>query len=716
MTNHLLDSLNQAQRDAVSAPLCNQLILAGAGSGKTRVLTARIAWLVHELGLSPGSILAVTFTNKAANEMRERVSKLLGPVAQPMWIGTFHGLAHRLLRIHWRDANLPEHFQILDADDQQRLLKRIIQSLGLDDERWPPKKAQWFINGKKDEGLLPEHLSHHGDVSARNYIRIYQAYEEACARSGSVDFAGLLQKVHSLWLSHPEILAQYQERFRYILVDEFQDTNAIQYAWIRLLAGKNSHVMVVGDDDQSIYGWRGAKIENILRFTRDFSDCQTVRLEQNYRSTGNILGAANALISCNDGRMGKNLWTDGHEGPPIVVYAGFNDLDEARFVAQRIRELKQQNVSLSDIAILYRSNAQSRVLEETLLQSAIPYIVYGGLRYFDRAEIRDALGYLRLIVNPHDDAAFERVVNTPVRGIGDKTVEVLRDNARAKNISLWLATKDAIAENIFPARANNALIYFVQLIETLTADTSDLLLHEQVEHVIQNSGLIEHYRKEKGERGRARIENLEELVNAAREFSPEEAMPNLQPLPAFLAGSALESGESKTKANDAVKLMTLHSAKGLEFSVVFLCGCEDGLFPHHMTKDDPKGLEEERRLCYVGITRAMNQLYLTWAESRRLHGREVYHRPSRFLSEIPEKYLHQARVTTKISRPVLAKNSWSAPTAQPQSGLRIGQQVTHKKFGTGTVLQCEGMGEHSRVQIKFDRDGTKWLIASFVDA
>jgi len=715
MTNEWITSLNQAQHDAVTAPLCNQLVLAGAGSGKTRVLTARIAWLVEQLSLSPFSILAVTFTNKASNEMRERVVQLLGPVARNMWIGTFHGLAHRLLRMHWREANLPEHFQILDSDDQQRLLKRVIQSLGLDDERWPPKQAQWFINAKKDEGLLPQHLSDHGDVTTRNYIRIYQAYEEMCARGGLVDFAGLLQKVHALWLSNPEMLQHYQDRFRYILVDEFQDTNAIQYAWIRLLAGGGSHVMIVGDDDQSIYGWRGAKIENILRFNRDFPDCQTVRLEQNYRSTGHILAAANALISRNMGRMGKNLWTADAEGQPITVYAGFNDLDEARFVPHRIRESQQQGFQLSNIAILYRSNAQSRVLEETLMQSGVSYRVYGGLRFFERAEIRDALGYLRLIANRDDAAAFERVINTPVRGLGDRTVDMLREHARSKNISLWAASQFILEEKILPARAANALQLFLNLIDTLATDTADLPLHEQVEHVIQNSGLIEHFRKEKGERGQTRLDNLEELVNAAREFTPNQSMPDMQPLPAFLACSALESGDTEGSTGDAVKLMTLHSAKGLEFPIVFLCGCEEGLFPHHMTKDDPKGLEEERRLCYVGMTRAMQKLYMTWAESRRLHGRETYHRASRFLGEIPEKHLHQARITTRIARTENKKSSWNSPV--PESGhLRIGQQVTHKKFGSGIVLQCEGLGEHARVQVKFERDGTKWLIASFVEA
>ncbi len=712
MTNAIiLDSLNDAQRDVVKAPLCHQLVLAGAGSGKTRVLTSRIAWLVEQEGLSPFNILAVTFTNKAAKEMRGRIENLLGPDAQSMWVGTFHSLAHRLLRMHWRDVNLPEGFQILDGDDQLRLVRRIINTLGLDEDRWPAKQAQWFINSKKDEGLRAEHLPDYGDVTARTLIKIYRAYEEACQRSGSIDFADLLLKVHQLWLTKPDILLHYQQRFRAILVDEFQDTNAIQYAWVRLLAGKENHVMVVGDDDQSIYGWRGAKVENILRFSKDYPRAVITRLEQNYRSTGRILAAANALIAHNSGRMGKNLWTTGDEGPPIVVYAAFNDLDEARFVANRVRDWQKQGYSLSDVAILYRSNAQSRVLEEALMQYSIPYRVYGGLRYFERQEIKDALGYLRLLSNRDDDSSFERVVNTPTRGVGDKTVIALREHATQHQVSLWQAAKNLLQQNFFTARAANALEFFLQLIETLDQDTKMLELHEQVEHVIQNSGLIEHYRKEKGEKGLARIENLEELANAASEFVRDDTMIDMTPLTAFLAYSALEAGEGQAeKFESSVQLMTLHSAKGLEFPMVFLCGCEDGLFPHYMSMEDPNKLEEERRLCYVGMTRAMRQLILTYAEARRLHGKEVYHRPSRFLKEIPSECLEQVRLKTKVT-PTMQK---PVATSLQQDGLRIGQQVTHRQFGKGIVLQCEGRGEHARVQVNFENNGTKWLIASFV--
>ncbi|HSW70023.1 MAG TPA: DNA helicase II [Gammaproteobacteria bacterium] len=709
----ILDSLNDAQRDIVTAPLGNHLVLAGAGSGKTRVLTYRIAWLVRKGLLSPFNFLSVTFTNKAANEMRLRIEELLGPAARNMWIGTFHNLAHRLLRMHWQDANLPEGFQILDSDDQQRLIRRVISALGLDEDRWPAKRAQWFINGKKDEGLLPHHLPDYNDATTRTMIKIYRAYEETCQRSGSIDFADLLLKVHYLLLNKPEILAHYQQRFRYILVDEFQDTNAIQYAWIRLLTGKENHVMIVGDDDQSIYGWRGAKIENILRFSKDFPDAVTTRLEQNYRSTSTILNAANALIANNVGRMGKNLWTAGEKGQPIVVYAGFNDLDEARFIVNRIRELQREGHSLQNIALLYRSNAQSRVLEEALIQYQISYRVFGGLRYFERAEIKDALAYLHLLANRDNDAAFERVVNTPTRGIGERTIISLREYAEQHHFSLWRSAKELLSANFFTTRAAHSLESFLQLINSLADDTREFALYEQTEYVIKNSGLIEHYCKEKGKKGLARIENLEELVSAAREFNMNSESQDMQmsPLSAFLAYTALEAGEAQAeKIEDCVQLMTLHSAKGLEFPVVFLCGCEEGLFPHYMTMEDPKGVEEERRLCYVGMTRAMQQLYITYAEVRRLYGKEVYHRPSRFLNEIPREYLEQVRLKASVSLPQTSHAGLS------EYGIQIGQQVTHRQFGTGIVLQCEGRGAHARVQVRFEEAGTKWLIASFVTA
>ncbi len=717
----ILDSLNDAQREAVAAPLCHQLILAGAGSGKTRVLVHRIAWLIENEGLSPFNILAVTFTNKAAHEMRSRIETFLGAAGKNMWIGTFHSLAHRLLRMHWQEAGLPQLFQILDSDDQYRLIKRILAALELDEDRWPPKQAQWFINSKKDEGLEASQLPDYGDIATRTMIKIYRAYEEACQRSGLVDFAGLLLKAHQLLLKNPELLAHYQQRFRCILVDEFQDTNAIQYAWVRLLTGKDNFLMIVGDDDQSIYGWRGAKIENIYRFSKDFPNATTVRLEQNYRSTGIILKAANALIAQNTGRLGKNLWTAGGEGERITVYAAFNDLDEARFLVNRIQDWSRMGRALRDVAILYRSNAQSRVIEEALLQFGIAYRVYGGFRFYERAEIKDALNYLRLILNRDDDAAFERVVNTPTRGIGDRTIESLRETAQQKNISLWMAAKHLLEQKFFAARAANALEHFLKVIDTLADDTKEFELHEQVEHVIHNSGLIEHFRKEKGEKGLARIENLEELVNAARQFDLTDTDLEMSSLAAFLAYSSLESGENQAEDfQDCVQLMTLHSAKGLEFPVVFLAGCEEGLFPHYMSMDDEKGLEEERRLCYVGMTRAMQKLYLTYAETRRLHGKEVFHRPSRFLTEIPADFLEEVRMKTKVARAGSYASSpvkSSTPKIQdPEAQFRIGQRVKHHQFGEGTILQYEGRGEHARIQVRFEKAGTKWLIASFVAA
>lgn len=712
----ILDSLNDAQRQAVAAPLGHQLVLAGAGSGKTRVLTHRIAYLVEKEGLSPYNILAVTFTNKAAAEMRSRIGDLLGPVARDMWVGTFHGLAHRLLRTHWRDAGLPEGFQILDSDDQYRMVRRTIAALGLDEDRWPPKQAQYFINGKKDEGKEPHQIAEHGDIATRTLLHIYRTYEEACQRSGLIDFADLLLKTHKLLQSKPEILSHYQQRFRCILVDEFQDTNSIQYSWIRLLAGRQSNVMIVGDDDQSIYGWRGAKVENLQRFCDDFPNAMTIRLEQNYRSTGTILKAANALIENNSDRLGKNLWTDGGEGEPINVYSAFNDLDESHFIVNRIRDWQKSGNKLSDVAILYRSNAQSRVIEEALMQFGMPYRVYGGLRFFERAEIKDALAYLRLIANRNDDAAFERVVNTPTRGIGDKTIISLREYTQQNQVSLWEAAKKLLEANHFPPRAEKSLDAFLKLIDILADDTQHLALYEQAEHVIHNSGLIEHYRKEKGEKGLARLENLEELVNAAKQFESDGIDQTMSKLSAFLSYSALESGEGQAdKFDDSVQLMTLHSAKGLEFPMVFLCGCEEGLFPHYMSMEDPKGLEEERRLCYVGITRAMEKLYISHAEVRRLHGKEARHRPSRFLTEIPSELLHEARLKTKVSRPQAVPLSTSM-TQKSVGGLSMGQRVMHHVFGDGIILQCEGYGEHARIQVRFETAGTKWLIASFVSA
>jgi DNA helicase-2/ATP-dependent DNA helicase PcrA len=706
----ILDPLNDPQREAVTAEAGPLLVLAGAGSGKTRVLAHRVAWLVQVEGLSPRSVLAVTFTNKAAAEMRGRIEGLLGMPVAHLWIGTFHGLAHRLLRLHWREAGLPQTFTILDAEDQQRVIKRVIRGLDLDDAQWVPREMQWYINARKDEGLRPAHLDPGRDEQKQQLVRIYTAYEEACERAGLVDFAELLLRAHELWLQNDDLLRHYQERFRHLLIDEFQDTNTIQYAWLRVLAGKTGYPFAVGDDDQSIYAWRGARIENIQRYPKDFPGCRIVRLEQNYRSTSTILNAANALIANNTSRMGKELWTDGPDGEPIRIYAAFNERDEANFVIGKIRSLTVSGSARSDIAVLYRSNAQSRVFEEALLNDNIPYRVYGGLRFFERAEIKDALAYLRLVANRNDDTSFERVVNLPTRGIGARTVEMIRSYARANTTSMWRAAGAMVSDGL-TSRAASAVMRFLELIEALARDTANLELHEQVDHIINASGLIDHHGKDKSERGEARVENLYELVSAARGFDPAPDS-EMDPLDEFLSHAALEAGEGQGDAwEDCVQLMTLHSAKGLEFPVVFLSGMEDGLFPHQRSIREPAGLEEERRLCYVGMTRAMRELYLTYAEQRRLHGMDNFGLPSRFIAEIPREHVEEIRPQIQVSRPVY-RPSGKLQEPAPE-GMRLGQRVRHGKFGEGVVMGCEGHGQHARVQVNFEGAGTKWLVVAY---
>ena len=729
--SHILDPLNDAQRQAVTAPLAPTLVLAGAGSGKTRVLTHRVEWLVQVEGVSPHGILAVTFTNKAAGEMRHRIETQLGLPSAPLWIGTFHGICHRLLRMHWREAGLPQGFQILDGEDQQRLVKKIVRGLGLDEARWVPKEVTWFINAQKDEGLRPKHLKDEGDPTRRQLIRLYEAYEETSRRNGVVDFAELLLRSCELWTEVPGLADHYRARFAHVLVDEFQDTNTIQYRWMKSLVGATSVPYVVGDDDQSIYRWRGARVENLRQYQRDFHGVQLYRLEQNYRSTGNILAAANAIIANNSGRIGKKLWTSDGKGEAIRLYRAFNERDEAEFVVNKIREWVGRGGNRRDTAILYRSNAQSRVFEEYLLAGRIPYRVYGGLRFFERQEIKDALAYLRLISNRDDDASFERVVNLPTRGIGARTLELLREHSRAHSVSLWAAASRA--NDDLGTKSAASLQAFLALIERLAADTRDLPLHEQVDHVIQASGLADHYRREKADKGEARLENLEELVSAARGFEPEDG--DMPPLMAFLSHAVLESGEGQAEEwEDCVQMMTLHSAKGLEFLVVFLAGLEDGLFPHQRSITDVQGLEEERRLCYVGTTRAMRHLYLTYAEQRRMHGVDSYGAPSRFIAEIPAELVEEVRPKVQVTRPAYgatprdyasrpAGGSYgtrpapSRPRYQDESpgGLKLGQRVRHQKFGDGVVLGVEGHGDHARVQVNFERQGTKWLMMGYAN-
>jgi DNA helicase-2/ATP-dependent DNA helicase PcrA len=708
----IVGSLNEAQRAAVTAPLAPTLVLAGAGSGKTRVLTHRVAWLVQVENVSPHSILAVTFTNKAAGEMRGRIEGLLDVPSAPLWIGTFHGIAHRLLRMHWREANLPQAFQILDAEDQLRAIRKVLKAMNLDEARWAPKEIMWFINARKDEGLRARQLKDDGDPTRRQFIRVYEAYQEQCDRAGVVDFAELLLRAYELWRDRPDVLAHYRSRFRHVLIDEFQDTNTIQYSWLKLLAGTEGMLFAVGDDDQSIYRWRGARVENLQQLRRDYPGVQMFRLEQNYRSTGNILDAANALISHNSSRLGKNLWTSGERGEPVKLYAAFNERDEADFVINRIREWIAHGGRRSDCAILYRSNAQSRAFEEALLMARIPYRVYGGLRFFERAEIKDALAYLRLVFTRDDDVSFERVVNLPARGIGAKTLDTVRNYARANACSMWRAAGACIQE--LGARAAQSLHAFMALIEQLDREIRPLPLHEQVDHVINASGLLAHYSQEKGDRGEARVENLNELVSAARGFEPQH--PDMPPLAAFLAHAVLESGEEQADAGeDSVQMMTLHSAKGLEFPVVFLCGMEDGLFPHTRSITDLEGLEEERRLCYVGATRAMKQLYLTYAEQRRLHGVDSYGTPSRFIREIPSELIEEVRPRIQISRPVYTPGRGLVEEEPAVGGVRLGQRVRHGKFGEGVVLDLEGQGSHARVQVNFERQGTKWLMLAYAN-
>ncbi|AMO73760.1 DNA helicase II [Pseudomonas citronellolis] len=713
----LLNSLNDPQRQAVAAPLGHQRVLAGAGSGKTRVLVHRIAWLIQVEHASPHSILAVTFTNKAAAEMRARIEQLLGINPAGMWVGTFHGLAHRLLRAHWREAGLPEGFQILDSDDQLRLVKRVVRELGLDEQRWPPRQAQWFINAQKDEGNRPQNIQASGDLYLATMVSVYQAYEEACARAGVVDFAELLLRSLDLWRNDPGLLAHYQRRFRHILVDEFQDTNAVQYAWLRLLAKGGESLMVVGDDDQSIYGWRGAKIENIQQFADDFAGTEDIRLEQNYRSTATILKAANALIANNHGRLGKELWTDGVDGEPITLYAGFNEHDEARYIVETIEDaLRKDGLKRSEIAILYRSNAQSRVLEEALLREKIPYRIYGGQRFFERAEIKNALAYLRLIRLRDDDAALERVVNIPPRGIGEKTVEAIRNAARLNGTSMWRAINDVIAAKAVTGRAASALNGFLETVDLLAQQVEGMPLHRMTQTVIEQSGLIGYHKEEKGEKGQARVENLEELVSAARAFeNPEDE--DIPPLVAFLDHTALEAGDTQADAfEDSVQLMTLHSAKGLEFPLVFLAGMEEGLFPHKMSLEEPGRLEEERRLAYVGITRAMQRLVLTYAETRRLYGSETYNKVSRFVREIPPGLIQEVRLSNSVSRPLSGNQrsgSLFSGAGVPETPFALGQSVRHPLFGDGVILNFEGSGAQARVQVNFDSEGSKWLMLGY---
>ncbi|MEZ5626513.1 MAG: 3'-5' exonuclease [Rhodocyclaceae bacterium] len=725
----LLATLNEEQARAVTLPAQHALILAGAGSGKTRVLTTRIAWLIQTGQATPQSILGVTFTNKAAKEMQARLAAMLPVNPKAMWIGTFHGLCNRLLRAHHRDAGLPQLFQILDSADQLAAIKRLLKTLNVDDEKFPPRDLQHFINAQKEQGVRAGAVDAFDDFTRRR-VELYAEYEAQCQREAVVDFPELLLRTYELLSRNEPLRQHYQRRFRHILTDEFQDTNKLQYQWLKLLAGgadaeSPACLFCVGDDDQSIYRFRGAEVGNMLAFEREFKVPNVIRLEQNYRSCGNILDAANAIIANNTQRLGKELWTDRGEGEPIRVYEAFTDSDEARFVVDEIQSLVRDGMARSDIAILYRANALSRVLEHQLFSSGVSYRVYGGLRFFERQEVKHALAYLRLIANPDDDTAFARVVNFPTRGIGARSLEALQDAARTYNSSLY-ATVSHLS-----GKPRAAIGAFVQLIEALRSATASLPLPEAVDHVLDQSGLRAHYESQKEKDGRERLENLDEIISAAANFVSEAEAPEPgvdHPLLAdFLAHASLEAGDHQADASDdAVQLMTVHAAKGLEFDVVFLCGLEEGLFPHENSLMETDGLEEERRLMYVAVTRARQRLYVSLAQSRMLHGQTRYNMRSRFLEEIPDTLTKWLTPRTSggavAARPAyFSPSSPSAPRRpalagrapdRDLGGLRIGQSVTHARFGLGTIVAAEGSGSDARVQINFGRQGVKWLLLS----
>ena len=701
MSAHLLENLNPEQRAAVTLPHESALILAGAGSGKTRVLTTRMVWLIQNGLVSTLGVLAVTFTNKAAKEMLTRISAMLPINTRGMWVGTFHGLANRLLRTHYREAGLPQSFQILDSQDQLSAVKRLMKSMHIDTEKFEPKKVQGFINSHKEAGRRARDAEAFDEYSMR-LAELFEAYDAQCQREGVADFPELLLRAYELLYRNEPLRTHYRDRFKHILIDEFQDTNTLQYRWLKLFAGPGTALFAVGDDDQSIYAFRGANTANMAEFEREFAHGNVIKLEQNYRSHGHILTAANTLISQNAHRLGKNLWTAEGEGEPIRVFDAYSDQEEAGFVVDEVRALHREGTNLADMALLYRSNAQSRVLEHALFSASVPYRVYGGLRFFERQEIKHALAYLRLLTNPEDDGAFLRVVNFPTRGIGARTLEQLAENAARSGASLWQAA----------CTGSGKVAGFAQLVETIRQVTRDLPLPEAIDHVIEASGLADYYRADKD--GADRLENLNELVNAATLFADEAEAGTLD---AFLAHAALEAGEHQAIAgNDALQLMTVHASKGLEFHAVFISGLEEGLFPHEQSAGEVNGLEEERRLMYVAITRARRRLYLSHTQSRMLHGQVRYNMPSRFLDELPEQVLLNLN---RRSEPAWGASGHAAPAARNpaphgnDTGYKVGQSVAHAKFGTGIIIDFEGRGSDARVQVKFREAGTKWLALAY---
>ncbi|WP_395496579.1 DNA helicase II [Arsenophonus endosymbiont of Lipoptena cervi] len=712
---NLLNNLNDKQKEAVSADRINMLILAGAGSGKTRVLIYRIAWLLLVDKVHPLSIMAVTFTNKAADEIRCRVKTLLGSNINPagIWVGTFHGLAYRLLRLHYLDAKLPRNFQILDNNDQYQLLLRIIKTINLDKSKWLPRQAMLYINKKKDEGLRPEYIESYSNPIEEMWLRVYKIYQEECDKLGLVDFSEILLRSQELWLNNPDILKHYSNRFTNILVDEFQDTNSIQYAWIRLLASNTSKLMIIGDDDQSIYSWRGAQIENIQRFLHDFPETKIIRMEQNYRSTKNILKSANTLITNNNNRLGKFLWTEGPDGDPISIYCGINELDEARYVINKIKQWNEAGGNLNECAILYRNNAQSRIFEETLLYFSIPYCIYGNQKFFERQEVKNVLAYLRLVANRNDDISFERVVNVPPHGIGKKTLEIIRTVAQKNQLTLWKSCEYLLTDNILARNKNIAISRFLSLINSLDQETYGMTLHVQIEQIILKSGLRNMYEKKKENKGQERINNLNELLTTTKQFNYQEDSQDITPINAFLSYVTLRSDDSLVKENqDTVQLMTIHAAKGLEFPLVFIVGMEEGIFPNQMNIEDVRWLAEERRLAYVGLTRAMKKLILTYSKSRQLYGKEVYHSPSRFIDELPIECIKKVYLNTNISNSISYKRT-NTKMNKNYNNYLLGQVVYHSKFGNGTIINFEGNGDRFRIQVIFNSVGIKWLVVNY---
>ena len=715
--SNILNELNDRQRDAVTSEAPSLLVLAGAGSGKTRVLVHRVAWIVEAMQSNPNSVMAVTFTNKAANEMKSRIQELLQSPLADLWCGTFHGLAHRTLKRFYKEANLISTFTVLDAEDQLRVIKRICKDNNLEESSWPAKQIQWQINSWKDAGKRPKYVDDSKDFYAETVKKIYSQYDEVCKKDSLVDFAELLLKSYELLKSNKKVRDFFHRRFRHILIDEFQDTNVIQYAWLNEVASKEASITAVGDDDQSIYGWRGAKVGHLEDFKTKHKLNETIRLEQNYRSTSIILNAANALIENNQARLGKNLWTESNEGEQITLYQAFNEQDEARFVAEIIKSWMDGGELFSDSAVIYRSNAQSRAIEEALLRANIPYRIYGGLRFYDRLEIKNAISYLRIIFNPHDNPAFERSVANPTRGVGAKTLAKIRSLANKHNISYIQASSKMIDENLISGRGANGLKKFLEMIVGLCGKIDDISLSEIVGSILEQSGLIQFHEKEPGEKGKTRKENLEELLSAAQNFemSFSDDKTNREITEQFLSNVSLDAGDRQAdEFDDAVQLMTLHSAKGLEFPLVFMTGLEETLFPHGRSMESPDQLEEERRLCYVGITRAMKKLYMTYAESRRLHGNDIFNPPSRFIKEIPSECIMEIRPKASVTMPY-SRNESKPMDFEDQIGIALGQKVQHPKFGQGIVLNYEGAGESARVQVNFESAGTKWLVLSFAN-